>query len=378
MTAMKALGAATKRKLNLESRRARVAAVVGGAAMGLAVMLVFVLAIVRASAPSSPPPSRALDLLDSRMETAGDELSSSEKTVAATTHERQWPPDPSPPNERFFAPFAPGAQWFFHGRASLCEPSPALREWRPLTPKQVSDLASRLQLGKSWRLSAAQVEEFMAADAEFRKRRGFEPYDFARKDFARVVHLLVLRRWISELGIYAIPGPIVESNGYNPETDYFRALAAPTSTYLDYKYESPDRGDLDVMADFRLRNVSVFIVTQTFEHVQNVHAAIRNLARATSAGGLVYANAPWINKPHMTPFHFSQFTAAGLVAAFESNGFEVLRANAWGNPAYIRKVLFEMGRRDWPDFRDMAREFDSPSSMTYAQVALLARRRSYE
>jgi len=45
-------------------------------------------------------------------------------------------------------------------------------------------------------------------------------HSFDGKDFPKIVHLLLLRKRIEELGIYDIPGPIVESNAYNPETDY--------------------------------------------------------------------------------------------------------------------------------------------------------------
>jgi len=286
--------------------------------------------------------------------------------------------DPDPETQRRDEESPVPRRWFFGGEGARPREGAKLlpEPWRPMDSAAVIATHERLLAGKPWRLSRAEVENFTKADEAFRARRGYAPWSFTGawggSDCSRTVHLMLLRKWIGELGICAIPGPIVDCNGPNPEADYFRALAQPGVPVLMYNYKGTNRGDLHHVWDLVYRNASVFIVPQTLEHVQNIHVALRNIHDVVSPGGLVYASIPFINRPHTTPFHFSHWTATGLAVAFESNGFEVLRARGWGNAEYVAKI-FSMKVHSWPSCGLLGDDLDSPHNK-YAQVAVLARR----
>ena len=68
------------------------------------------------------------------------------------------------------------------------------------------------------------------------------------------------------------------------------------------------------------------MLNQTLEHLYDPILCLNNVFNHMRTGGILYANVPAVNIPHLTPFHYyTGYTATGLGAVVKSAGFEILK-----------------------------------------------------
>lgn len=168
-------------------------------------------------------------------------------------------------------------------------------------------------------------------------------WNWEGKDFPRVISLLEFEDYSKKYCFYS--KKLLTINGKNdPELLYIKK-----ENQIDIEYSSDiNKYDLHNM-DLEQKDFDFVILNQTIEHLYNPNICMKTLNNHMVKDGLLYINAPSINIPHDTPFHYyTGITPIGLITMFIDNGFEVLDAGQWGNTEYVIKLFSE---KRWPDYR---------------------------
>jgi SAM-dependent methyltransferase len=101
----------------------------------------------------------------------------------------------------------------------------------------------------------------------------------------------------------------------------------------------------DICQDRTRRTFDLIIAEQVLEHVRRPDHALRNMLGMLRQGGSVLITTPFLIEYHPEPLDLWRWTATGLQALLEDNGFKVLTAGSWGNKACVVENLGH-----WPDY----------------------------
>ncbi len=72
------------------------------------------------------------------------------------------------------------------------------------------------------------------------------------------------------------------------------------------------------------------ISTQVLEHVKMPWIMVSEIGRLLKSGGICILSAPFMAPYHADPYDYFRYTKQGLIALFESNGFDVLECESYG------------------------------------------------
>ena len=93
---------------------------------------------------------------------------------------------------------------------------------------------------------------------------------------------------------------------------------------------------LDVIGDaerlpFASGRVSLVVITEVLEHLQNPVEALREISRVLQPGGIVIMSTPFLHGIHEEPSDYWRFTEYGLELMLQKSGleFEELRRRGW-------------------------------------------------
>eukprot|EP00667_Euglena_gracilis_P015306 EG_transcript_15907 len=191
------------------------------------------------------------------------------------------------------------------------------------------------------------------------------------KDVTRLWATLDFREWTLKHGLTR-PKHLLTTEKSDPEPSW-KGLQPHRVT--EFKYNpNTGAGDLHVrdLGAMPRKTFDYIIFSQTLEHLYDPFLCVCNFYDSLVAGGYIYTNVPFINIPHMQPFHFFHYTPMGLAILFIRAGFEIVEFGQWGNLQYIRN-LFE--QNEWQAYDKVLTDnklTNDPSRP--AHVWLLARR----
>lgn len=69
----------------------------------------------------------------------------------------------------------------------------------------------------------------------------------------------------------------------------------------------------------------VVICTEVLEHAENPDLLLKEMARVTQPGGVLFLTVPFIWGLHELPYDFRRFTTEGIRKAVEKAGYEVIK-----------------------------------------------------
>jgi SAM-dependent methyltransferase/uncharacterized protein YbaR (Trm112 family) len=92
---------------------------------------------------------------------------------------------------------------------------------------------------------------------------------------------------------------------------------------------------IDMIADshdlpFKAESFDAIVCQSVLEHVADPYRCVNEIRRALKAGGIVYAEIPFMQQVHAKAHDFTRFTLSGLRRLFR--GFEVIDAGVEGGP----------------------------------------------
>jgi SAM-dependent methyltransferase len=224
------------------------------------------------------------------------------------------------------------------GRASNSQRRPDHVNWRkvPLVSSEIEQIYREHVLPKKNR---AYLDKYERLPVHLNDRK----WRWEGKDLPRVFALLEFREFVQTKNLRF--RNVLSLNGSSdPEYEY---LSCDQITNYDYE-QDPARYDLHSL-DLGRKDFDFFMANQTLEHLYDPALALRNVHAHLVTGGMFYANAPAINIPHSTPFHYyTGFTPVGLGCLVRQAGFRILDIGFWGNIHYAEFIL---NKRCWPDYR---------------------------
>jgi SAM-dependent methyltransferase len=88
--------------------------------------------------------------------------------------------------------------------------------------------------------------------------------------------------------------------------------------------------DLQCMPELESASFDTVVCTQVLEHLPRPSAAIAEIARVLRPGGVLILSAPHLSMLHELPHDYFRFTAEGLRAMLETQGFSVETKRASG------------------------------------------------
>lgn len=206
-----------------------------------------------------------------------------------------------------------------------------------LQPDEINILWQRLTPSSGY---FEQYKDIMAHASKFANTRysNFPPKGI---DFPRVHAVLDFDNWLSKYKIREANHVLAFFDDI--ELDFLRYKSIDMLPY------SSDTGENDLHKPLKITRLADFVVTgQTLEHLYDPLLCLRNIYDAMKPGGYFFTSVPYVNKLHMTPFHFFHFTPTGLAVALHRAGFDVLEIGQFGNVNYTDLVM----RGDvtwWPD-----------------------------
>ena len=176
-------------------------------------------------------------------------------------------------------------------------------------------------------------------------------------DLSRVIQTASFSEYVSK---YSLTEPANCANtltfevGVDPEVQYFNGYFSQTlgiakcvnftSLYYADGHGKRDRKKSDLYTlDLDFKQWDIILLPQFLEHFYAPSIVMDNVFEHLKEGGYLYASAPTINLPHMTPIHFQHFEPMGLLMLAAQAGFEIKELDFWGNRAYI-ETLF---RNQW-------------------------------
>ena len=222
------------------------------------------------------------------------------------------------------------------------------------------------------------MQAFIESDKAFRETHGAEAVSWTHAhggnvDVTRFMMTMTLAEWREKHRLDQHNQVVLDVNPPNIESVYL-TVGAQQVVGSDYTKDSVSH-NLD-MLEMGQHNFTIALCTQSLEHVMRPHRSVRNLRRHLVPGGLLVVSQPWVNRPHMSPVHFFQYTGFGMLMLLESNGFEVLDYFDWGSDLY---AVHNLVHRRWPNVRSYGKisneTYDSERNR-YAQTMLLARVRA--
>jgi SAM-dependent methyltransferase len=158
--------------------------------------------------------------------------------------------------------------------------------------------------------------------------------DIARHDLARarIVEELATHDSLRFLDAGGRDGKLKGLIGTDLPSELFTSRISYTGMDIDAEEANVITGDicrsdlLDHYPEFA-ESFDVIYSNNVFEHLRNPFAAMSNLHRFATPGGIVIINAPFAWRYHAVPGDYFRYTHTGLVALLEENGirdFEVL------------------------------------------------------
>jgi len=198
---------------------------------------------------------------------------------------------------------------------------------------------------KAYRLFQGRCYHFNGYTPSLNKE---EQAMFKGKDVPRAISYTHFREAVERYGIH--PKKMLTFSAAND----FEMQAIPHNkddAWDNIVYEeNPDAHDVQSL-NLPEKDYDFTMLNQTFEHIVDPHAAIKNLYEHLRPGGYFYANWPIVNIRHAEPLHF--FT--GLTVTYINYlsllvGFNILECGCWGNKHYI-DFLFE--HNSWPDYTQL-------------------------
>jgi SAM-dependent methyltransferase len=97
------------------------------------------------------------------------------------------------------------------------------------------------------------------------------------------------------------------------------------------------RGQVDLFCDVcalpaRSAAVDLIMSSSVLEHVYDPERGVSEMGRVVKAGGLVYAEAPFLRAFHMAPIDYTRYTLSGLEELFKRHGFECVEKGVCSGP----------------------------------------------
>jgi len=132
----------------------------------------------------------------------------------------------------------------------------------------------------------------------------------------------------------ADPGRLVINLGAGLERIFRRSIARHPAVA---RVGLPHQGRVDVYGDlqqFPLLSGSADLVMScsVLEHVVDPERGVAEMARVTRAGGLVYAEIPFMRSFHMAPADFQRYTYSGIEQLFARHGFTTVEKGVCSGP----------------------------------------------
>ena len=185
--------------------------------------------------------------------------------------------------------------------------------------------------------------------AKYEKFESFLPlqksWKWEGKDFPRIPAMLDFASWAVKYNFSSLDR--VMKTTFEPELEFFNP-----KTIVLYPFQGHNHiGDLHLPINVTRigGQFDLILLGQTFEHLYNPFLAAVNLYDALVPGGFLYANVPFINFPHMTPYHYMQFTLDGFACMLFQCGFEIVEVGQWGNQEYVQYI----GKQIWADYTNL-------------------------
>ncbi|GIW65422.1 MAG: hypothetical protein KatS3mg093_401 [Candidatus Parcubacteria bacterium] len=99
--------------------------------------------------------------------------------------------------------------------------------------------------------------------------------------------------------------------GYKP----FKQFFSSSSEYIGIDFGA-ESAEPDIVLDLNIQKLPFFndyfdivIISETLEHLYNIHFVIREAVRVVKKGGLIFISTPFIFPEHGHPFDFFRYTA---------------------------------------------------------------------
>jgi SAM-dependent methyltransferase len=142
----------------------------------------------------------------------------------------------------------------------------------------------------------------------------------------------VVGRWLAD-NADAVRGDLLDLGAGNQP---FRPWYEPISHSV-VAVDVADAPGLDALSfaaplPFRDGSFDAVLSTSVFEHVDDIDAAVAEVARTLRPGGRFVITMPFLYPTHEAPYDFWRTTHFGLRSLLERHGFEVTEISAQGGP----------------------------------------------
>lgn len=163
-------------------------------------------------------------------------------------------------------------------------------------------------------------------------------------DAPRVFCIADFKQWVEKYDI--APKSILSTCITDPELKF---LKYQEMKHIPYD-ETTGQNDLHTL-DLHKKDYDFMLFSQTLEHVCNPLLVVSNIANHIAKDGYVFTSVPFINIPHMEPYHFQHFSPMGLASLFHQCDLRVVELGYWGNLDYIQTMYRTM---NWPTVFDLS------------------------
>jgi SAM-dependent methyltransferase len=131
-------------------------------------------------------------------------------------------------------------------------------------------------------------------------------------------------------------------------TKPYRGQFLHVKEYVGLDYQNPGHDhrneNIDVFYDgtkipFEENYFDSVLSSEVFEHVFELDATLKEIARVMKSGGKILITCPFVWNLHEEPHDFARYTPHALRYLFEKNGFEILKIEQRGD---FRQVMHQL------------------------------------